>query len=471
MVPLNFSRTEAFLKSKYDELVFSMRYDMMRIKARLEKKVENQKERISFMIEKKSETTSENTLETNTLAVVPPENIPNTTASSSSPQETTESDPAKESRLALLKEGLADIEKKAKSAKGVALFIAIVNTLWGMALILIPSLSVDYVFPLGNALPLLLIGWVFFGVAIGIGRKSRAAILFGLLFMIFDTALSLVETGVATLNSGYIIMRCIILVSLVLGAIAAFRYHKLKKVYGQAEESEIATLFQQPKCSIKAPGIVCIVFIAISIGTAVYGIGDYLGDSLVENGFLDGFIAAFSDGEELPDVADEAILNENVATWREYTMPSCGLSIRMPGEVESYAETSDDGRDVLLIAESGQDWVYASVLYYPDSSDPAGTVEEIQAYRQEVLDSFLTDMGEEVSSDSGMMGDIAFDEAVTYSEGILSAIRVFISNGDLYIASISTYGEPDDVGAQKMMADYFASMQVDENDITTIKTT
>ena len=28
MVPLNFSRTEAFLKSKYDELVFSMRYDM-----------------------------------------------------------------------------------------------------------------------------------------------------------------------------------------------------------------------------------------------------------------------------------------------------------------------------------------------------------------------------------------------------------------------------------------------------------
>ncbi len=92
----------------------------------------------------------------------------------------------------------------------------------------------------------------------------------------------------------------------------------------------------------------------------------------------------------------------------------CGLSIRMPGEVESYAETSDDGRDVLLIAESGQDWVYASVLYYPDSSDPAGTVEEIQAYRQEVLDSFLTDMGEEVSSDSGMMGDIAFDEAVTY---------------------------------------------------------
>ncbi len=59
--------------------------------------------------------------------MVPPENIPNTTASSSSPQETTESDPAKESRLALLKEGLADIEKKAKSAKGVALLLLLLT--------------------------------------------------------------------------------------------------------------------------------------------------------------------------------------------------------------------------------------------------------------------------------------------------------------------------------------------------------
>lgn len=423
------------------------------------------------MTEEKSTIISDELLETGDLTTDSSENKQKIQADSLLPQDKQiEEEPALDSRLDLLKEGLADIEKKAKSAKGVAIFVAIVNIIGGMAFILIPSLGANYIFPLGNALSLLLIGWVFLGVAIGIGRKSRAAILFGLLFMIFDTVLSFVETGLVMLNSGYIIMRCIILASLVLGAVASFRYHKLKKVYGQAEEPTIAALFQQPKCSIKTSGIICIVFVAISFGTAVYGIGSYVGNSLLENGFFDDLIAAFTEQEDFFNRTDEAVLNENVETWSRYTMPSCGLSLLMPGEVESYAETSDDGLDTLLIAESGQDWVYTSVLYYPDSSEPSGTEEELQVYRQEVLTSFLTDMGEKVSSTSGTMANIAFDEAVTYSDGILSAIRVFISNGDLYIVSISTYGEPDDAGAQKMMADYFASIQVDENDIKTIKT-
>ena len=336
--------------------------------------------------------------------------------------------------LAQLRARVEQAQRSMAGAQGFSIFIAVVNAGLGAILLFLPSF-LDLGLDAANGIGLVLFGVIYFGLAIGIGRYSRACALAAVILMGLDTLLSL-GTG----NVGGSAFRAFILLLLIGGTISAFRYHALRRQYAVDPDPQIAALFVRRK-KLGGLNLFCLIAGGVSLLLLVAG-------------------AALSLVSVLAMPGDP---KAEVDTWQTQTLPGTSLSLRMPQDYR-LDESGQQNEPPFFLAEGGDESLACvTVVCYP------GLLEGLQPEQQPALltpiyqsfaDSLLAEAPEPEAGFSSETGDyLQGIGSFEGSPGVAGALRVFAAQGDCYVLFFTALGEPDERQFINLSTEFFASVQ------------
>lgn len=325
---------------------------------------------------------------------------------------------------------LDKIHKQIASAQGIAIFIAVVNFALGAAVTWIPP--VGRFFDMDQGIGLVLFGLLYFGLSVGIGRKSRIATTVGFVFLLLDTVYSFVIR--ITQSDGaarFPITRVLLLGALLMGMIASFRFHKLKKENEQAEGEAIRALFARKPFFVSKKQFIFFAVFVVASGVTI----------------AKGLLAPF------PAV--------DVASWETFYFPDAGISMKTPGEM---VPNVDHSPPEILSYEYHEGAVYLNMIMLQDMADPFMSNEAMakDMARQILLDS----LNDSLEDSPGLGGEGSFDGAPYYQAAgydrehdIVGVCRLFSSRGNAYFAVLVMFGDPEDKQVQASVDAFYSSIE------------
>lgn len=301
------------------------------------------------------------------------------------------------------------------TAFGAAVFIAVINTLIGIAAIFTPNILNILEFG-GLGWFYCLSGFIMFAVAAGIHYKSRVCVIIGLLFMVVDTALSDLPALLRNGNIAYFIMRGFILYALIMGLIGAFQYHSYKRRFSGDPNPTIAALFSRGHFRISAGTI---IFLLLSASVLIAGIYSF---------WISGRVSY------------------DPSTWETYTTTDGLVTIPIPGAPEfSMADGIQSVRSYSNKTFAGLDRIAGDGLFSDLSA------KEMEDVVTQALELELTGQQFSYKPDAAPDGAQAYIIADAYHEGVLARYQAFFADGALYIAMLAIDADQDDERALALL--------------------
>lgn len=220
-----------------------------------------------------------------------------------------------------------------------------------------------------------------------------------------------------------------ILYGLIVGLIAAFKWHKLRRCYEANPNESVAALFQKEPVKISATVVIFSIIAVVGIVTTIYGIISTRGTGT------------------------------NLDKWTSYTTPGGTVSVLIPEE----EVTTDNSVYGMVIYQSENTKAYVAVSRVDDMVIPNLTEEEIRAGLDDMIGSIPDTSTQTIGQpDSGSFGATPYAQIASYSEdqGIITSYWIFPSDTSLYLVTLAFYGDPDDSDSIQTIQQFAGAIQV-----------